>query len=98
MNLYVGSMSYELTEADLRQAFESFGRVQSVNIIKDKYSGQSRGFGFVEMPDSAEGNAAIQGLNGKEFFGQSLKVSEARPRTDRPGSGGRSNYGGRNRY
>lgn len=98
MNIYVGNLSYELTEDELRQAFEQFGRVSSVSILKDRYTGQSRGFGFVEMPAKAEAQAAIEGLNGKDLKGRALKVNEARPRSDdrqgdRKGGGG----GGRGR-
>ena len=93
MNIYVGSLSYKGTEEDLKQAFEAFGQVESVKIIKDKYSGESRGFGFVEMPDKAEAHSAIEGLNGKELKGHTLKVSEARPRSEAHRGGGRQ--GGR---
>ncbi len=94
MNIYVGNMSYEVSEEDLRLAFEEYGQVESVNIIKDKYSGESKGFGFVEMPSKAEGQSAIDGLNGKEFKGRTLNVNEARPRTgSRSGRGGKG--GGR---
>ena len=93
MNIYVGMLSYEVTEEDLRQAFEPFGQVESVTILKDKHSGQSKGFGFVEMAAKAEGQSAIDGLNGKELKGRALKVNEARPRTEsHRGSGG--GYGG----
>jgi len=94
MNIYVGNLSYEVTEEDLRQAFEGFGQVESINIIKDKYSGESKGFGFVEMPDKAEAQSAIEGLNGKELKGRMLKVSEARPRSEGRRGGG-SRGGGR---
>ena len=94
MNIYVGNLSYEATEEDLRQAFEGFGQVESINIIKDKYSGESKGFGFVEMPDKAEAQSAIEGLNGKELKGRALKVSEARPRSEGRRGGG-SRGGGR---
>jgi cold-inducible RNA-binding protein len=87
MNIYVGNLSYEITEEDLRMAFEPFGQVESAAIIKDKYSGQSKGFGFVEMASKAEGQSAIDGLNGKELKGRTLNVNEARPRTE--GRGGR---------
>jgi RNA recognition motif-containing protein len=92
MNIYVGGLSYDATEADLREAFEAFGAVSSVNIIKDQYSGQSRGFGFVEMPTASEAQAAISGLNGQALRGRTLNVNEARPRNDsrsdrRPGGG-----------
>jgi RNA recognition motif-containing protein len=80
MNIYVGNLSYDVTEADLRAAFEAFGAVASVNIITDQVSGQPRGFGFVEMPSAAEAQAAISGLHGKDLLGRTLNVSEARPR------------------
>ena len=92
MNIYVGKLSYEVTEEDLRLAFEPFGQVESVAIIKNKRSGQSKGFGFVEMASKAEGQSAIDGLNGTELKGRTLKVNEARPRTERRGGGG--GYGG----
>ena len=92
MNIYVGNLSYEASEEDLKEAFEVFGEVETVKVIKDKYSGRSKGFGFVEMPDSADAQSAINGLNGKELKGRALNVNEARPRTesrrDRGGSGG----------
>ena len=88
MNIYVGNLSYEVTEEDLRIAFEPFGQVESVNIIKDKYSGQSKGFGFVEMPSAEEARSAINGLNGKELKERTLNVNEARPRTESRGGGG----------
>jgi cold-inducible RNA-binding protein len=91
MKLYVGNLAYQVTEDQLREAFESFGQVESVAIIKDKYSGQSKGFGFVEMPANAEGQAAIDSLNGKDFNGRAIKVNEAKPRAE--GSQGRG--GGR---
>jgi len=89
MNIYVGNLSYDVTEEDMRKAFEAFGKVTSVNLIKDKYSGRSKGFGFVEMSEKAEAMAAIQGLNGKEIKGRAITVNEARPRADRSGGGGR---------
>jgi len=92
MNIYVGNLSYEVTEEDLRQAFEQSGQVESVSIINDKYSGRSKGFGFVEMPSNVEGQAAIEGLNGKELKGRTLNVNEARPRTENRGD--RGGYGG----
>ncbi|MBW1674690.1 MAG: RNA-binding protein [Deltaproteobacteria bacterium] len=92
MNIYVGNLSYEVTEDDLKEAFGTFGQVETANIIKDKYSGQSKGFGFVEMPTKAEADAAIEGLNDTELKGRSLKVNEARPRTEN--RGGRGGYGG----
>ena len=92
MNIYVGNLANEVTEEDLKQAFDAFGKVESVNIIKDKYTNRSKGFGFVEMASKAEGQSAIDGLNGKELKGRTLNVNEARPRTE--GRGGRGGYGG----
>jgi cold-inducible RNA-binding protein len=81
MNIYVGNMSREVTKDDLLEAFEEFGQVESVKIITDRVSGESRGFGFVEMPAEAEAQSAINGLNGKELKGETLNVNEARPRS-----------------
>ena len=91
MNIYVGNLSRETTEDELRQAFEAFGQVTSVNIIKDRYSGESRGFGFVEMATKSEAEAAISGLNGTSLGERTLSVNEARPRSE---GGGRRPYGG----
>lgn len=91
MNIYVGNLAYQTTEESVRQAFEAFGEVASVSIVKDKYSGESRGFGFVEMPIKSEAIAAINGLNDEELNGRRLNVNEARPRRDRR-SGGRRRY------
>ena len=82
MNIYVGNLSYDATEDDLRRAFEDFGSVDSVKIIKNKYTGRSKGFGFVEMTNDDEAKAAISDMNDKEFMGRNLKVNEARPRTE----------------
>ncbi|NOQ96083.1 MAG: KH domain-containing protein [Desulfobacterales bacterium] len=87
MNIYVGNLFHEVTEEDLRQAFEAFGQVESAKITKDKYSGESKGFGFVQMPAKAEAQSAIEGLNGKELKGRMLKVSEAHSRSERPRDG-----------
>ena len=95
MNIYVGNLSYEVTEEDLREAFEGFGSVESVKIIKDRWSGESKGFGFVEMPETAEANSAIKGLSGKVLKGRALNVNEARPRSER---GGRGRGGWRRSY
>ena len=92
MNIYVGNLSYEVTEEDLKLAFEPFGKVESATLIKDKYSGQSKGFGFVEMASKDEGQSAIDGLNGTELKGKALNVNEAHARTER--RGGRGGYGG----
>ncbi len=89
MNIYVGNLSPETTGEDLRHAFEGFGEVASATIIKDKISGRSRGFGFVEMPSKAEADAAISGLDGKELKGQKIIVNEARPRPEGRRGGGR---------
>ena len=108
MNIYVGNLSYEVTEEDLKNAFESFGKVDTVKVIKDNETGRAKGFGFVEMPDKSEAQAAIEGLNGKDLKGRSLNVNEARPRPEgsrgggRPGGGrpggGRPGGGGGRRY
>ncbi|MDH4027232.1 MAG: RNA-binding protein [Nitrospirota bacterium] len=95
MNIYVGNLSYEVTEDDLKLAFEAFGQVNTTSIIKDKYSGQSKGFGFVEMASKEEGQAAIDGLNGTEIKGRTINVNEARPREAGSRSGGgKGGYGG----
>lgn len=88
MKIYVGNLSRTTSEADLRQAFEAFGQVTSTSILKDKFSGEPRGFGFVEMPNASEAQTAISGLNGSSLGGQSLRVNEARPKADRPRFGG----------
>jgi len=83
VNIYVGNLAFSTTDHDLRQLFEPYGEVDTINIITDKYTGQSRGFGFVEMPNSAAAKAAIQGLQGKELAGRALTVNEAKPREPR---------------
>lgn len=87
MNIYVGNLSFDMTEETLRQEFEAFGEVSSSSIIKDKFTGRSRGFGFVEMPSAEQAQAAIAALNNKNVLGRNLTVNEARPRTE--GGGGR---------
>lgn len=94
MNIYVGNLSYNTTDEELRQAFGAHGEVTSVNIIKDRFSGESRGFGFVEMSNNDEAQAAIAGLNGTELGGRTLNVNEARPRTEGGGRGGDRRGGG----
>ncbi len=99
MKIYVGNMSYGVTSEDLRAKFEEFGTVDSAEVIIDRSTNRSKGFGFVEMADDAEAKAAIDGLNGKDSDGRTLNVSEARPRTDGPrggggGGGSRGGYGG----
>ena len=100
MNIYVGNLSYDATEVTIREAFESFGEVTSAKVIKDKYSGHSRGFGFVEMPTQSQAQTAIRSLNGKELLGKQISVNEARARADQGSTGGtRVDYSGRrNRY
>ncbi len=88
MNIYVGNLSRDVVESDLKEAFQAFGEVTTASIIKDKFTSESRGFGFVEMPNKEEAEKAIAGLNGKDLKGRNLTVNEARPRTDRPRTGG----------
>lgn len=88
MNIYVGNLPYSTTQEDLRQIFEQHGSVESVNIIQDRETGRSKGFGFVVMPDSAQAQNAIGQLNDREMDGRKLKINEARPRTDEPRKGG----------
>ena len=102
MKIYIGNMSFDTTEDQLRQAFEDFGEVSDVNVVMDRDTGRPRGFAFVEMSNQEEGQAAIAGMNGKEFGGRTLNVDEARPRNDNRGGGGgrgggrggRGGYGG----
>jgi len=95
MNIYVGNLSFDETESGLESSFAAYGEVSSARVITDRYSGRSRGFGFVEMPNQAEAEAAIAALNGKEMNGRALTVNEARPREDRGGGGGGGGgYGG----
>jgi len=100
MNIYVGNLPYSVSEDDVRQAFEAFGEVASVSMIKDKMTGQPRGFGFVEMSDDGEAQTAIDALNGKDLKGRAMVVNPARPREERPMGGGgerRGGFGGGNR-
>ena len=98
MNIYIGNLSPDVTEGDLRQAFSAFGQVTTATVIKDKFTNQPRGFGFVEMPNKPEAQSAIAGLNGSEFKGKALTVNEARPKTENRsfggGGGGRDRRGG----
>ena len=104
MNIYVGNLSPEVTEDDLREAFESYGQVSSVKVIKDRFTGEPRGFGFVEMPAKQEAKSAMDELNTSELKGKPMVVNEARERSDkrRGGGGGRRRSGGggvwQNRY
>jgi RNA recognition motif-containing protein len=105
MNIFVGNLSREVTEDDLRAAFAAFGQVDRVSVLRDKFTGEPRGFGFVEMPSKNEAEAAISGMNKRDLKGRSLNVNEARPKTDRApggggggrgfGGGGRGGFGGR---
>jgi RNA recognition motif-containing protein len=92
MNLYVGNLPYRMTEDQLRQTFEEFGQVASCTIIKDKVTGSSKGFGFLEMPEKTEAEAAINGLNNRELMGRKLNVNEARPRTESSRGSGNSSW------
>ena len=88
MNIYVGNLASGVNETDLRETFQAFGEVTTTSVIKDKFSGESRGFGFVEMPNGAEAQKAISMINGKDMKGRTATVNEAKPRTDSPRSGG----------
>jgi len=103
VNIYVGNLARGVTEDELRAEFEAFGQVDSVSIIKDKFTGEARGFGFVEMANAEDAKKAIEGLNGKDVGGRALNINEARPREDKPrggggGGGGNRGGGGRDRY
>ena len=89
MNIYVGNLDYGVTDEDLRTAFSAFGKVTSASVIMDKFSGRSKGFGFVEMPDSNEADQAIRALDGKALKGRNVKVNQAKPRAERPARGPR---------
>jgi RNA recognition motif-containing protein len=95
MNIYVGNLSYGVSDDNLREVFEAFGAVSSAKVITDKYSGRSKGFGFVEMDNDAEANAAIEQLDGAEIDGRAVKVNEARPKEDNRGGGGYRGGGNR---
>lgn len=98
MNIYVGNLSYDTGDAELRAAFERYGEVESARVIMDKFSNRSRGFGFVEMPDDAEARAAINELNGGQLQGRTIRVNEARPRGNRSGERDSQRGGYRQRY
>jgi len=89
MNIYVGNLAYSVTQDELREAFSAYGQVESANLITDKFTGESKGFGFVEMPKNSEADAAIKALNETRLKGRNLKVNQAKPRTDRPSRGRR---------
>ena len=94
MNIFVGNLPYGVTDHDLRQAFEAHGAVSSASVILDKFTGKSRGFGFIEMPNQAEAQAAVGALNGQELQGRAMRVNKAQPREDRPPRRERSGGGG----
>jgi len=94
INIYVGNLSFDTNEEQLKELFESYGQVESATIISDKFTGRPRGFGFVKMPEREEGLKAIQELDSRDFMGRSIKVNEARPRTDRGGDRGDRQGGG----
>lgn len=94
MNIYVANLPYTTGDDELRSQFEAFGAVDSATVIKDRDTGRSRGFGFVEMPNDSEAQAAIEELNGTDMGGRPLTVNEARPRGERSGGGGGGGYGG----
>jgi len=102
MNIYVGNLAYSTTDDDLRTAFETYGRVDSARVVMDRMTNQSKGFGFVEMSNQSEAQAAISGLSGKDLGGRTLNVNEARPKTEGGGGGhrggGYGGGGGRGRY
>jgi RNA recognition motif-containing protein len=103
MNIYVGNLAREVSDEQLREAFQKFGVITTLSVIKDKFSGEPRGYAFIEMANKEEGEAAIRGLNGTELGGKALTVNEARPKTERKGGGGgrggrgRGGFGGRDR-
>jgi RNA recognition motif-containing protein len=88
MNIYVGNLPYSVTDSDLRETFSQFGSVDTVNLITDKFSGESKGFGFVEMGNNSEADAAIKALNGSDYKGRNITVNQAKPRGERPSRGG----------
>ena len=97
MNIYVGNLSYDTDDQALREVFEKYGSVDSVNVILDKFSGRSKGFGFIEMPDNSEAQKALDELDDKELDGRNIKVNQAKPREER-GGGNRGDGGSGNRY
>ena len=94
MNIYVGNLSFDATEDQLKELFGPFGQVTEVRLIMDKFSGKSKGFGFIEMPSKEEAEKAIEELNGKDMDGREITVNEAKPKVDRGGRGGRGGFGG----
>jgi RNA recognition motif-containing protein len=98
MNIYVGNLSFEVTDDDLQQLFGPYGEVASASVIKDRFSGESRGFGFVEMPARKDAEAAIAALNGTDVKGRTITVNEAKPKAPKGGGGGREGGRGERRY
>ena len=98
MNIYVGNLAYSVTQDELRDAFSAFGDVESANLITDKFTGESKGFGFVEMPNNSEADAAIKGLNETPMKGRPLRVNQAKPRAERSGGGGGGRSGAGRRW
>ena len=94
MNIYVGNLLFDVAESDLKELFEPFGQVTEIRLVMDKFTGKSKGFGFIEMPSKEEAEKAIAGLNGKDIKGRAMTVNEAKPKIDRGGSGGRGGRGG----
>ena len=94
MNIYVGNLSFEVTDDDLRQLFSAYGEVESASVIKDRFSGESRGFGFVEMPAKKDADASIAALNGTDVKGRTITVNEAKPKAPKSGGGGGGGGGG----
>jgi RNA recognition motif-containing protein len=94
MNIYVGNLSFEVTDDDLRQLFAAYGEVESASVVKDRFSGESRGFGFVEMPAKKDADAAIAALNGTDVKGRTITVNEAKPKAPKSGGGGGGGRGG----
>lgn len=94
MNIYVGNLPFSITDADLRETFSRFGEVSQVNLISDKFTGESKGFGFVEMANNSQADAAIKGLNGTDLKGRNITVNQAKPKTDAPRGGGGGGFGG----
>jgi RNA recognition motif-containing protein len=94
MNIYVGNLLFDVTEDELKELFAPFGQVTEVRLIMDKFSGKTKGFGFIEMPSKEEAQKAIEGLNGKDIKGRAMTVNEAKPKVERGGRGGRGGFGG----
>ncbi|MDE0820330.1 MAG: RNA-binding protein [Opitutales bacterium] len=92
MNIYIGNLSYNVTDQDLQKLFEEYGKVERSNIISDRETGRSKGFGFIEMPEQSEGQKAIEELDGQDLDGRNIRVNEARPKQDKPRGGGGGNW------